>query len=438
MYKIINKIVDVLIVGSGVSGLYSSLNLRDDLEILLATKYDLQKTNTSLAQGGISTARDENDIELFIEDTLKAGKYKNNVDAVKILAKESESKIIDLINLGVDFDIDNNNLKYTKEGAHSTNRIVHIKDKTGKGVEDTLINRVKEKENIHIYEYTYLVDIIKDKNKCLGAVLIKDNIQFNIYAKKVILATGGIGGVFKNTTNQKILNGDSIAIALKHNIKLKNLDYIQIHPTAFFEDEKDERRLLISEAVRGEGAKLIDINGERFIDELLPRDIVSKAIFNQMKKTNSSYVSLDLTFMDKEYVIKRFPYIYSECLKRGVDITKDYIKVSPAQHYFMGGIDVSLDSKTSLENLYAVGETSCTGVHGANRLASNSLLEGLVFSKRASDSINNTIDDINITIKIVYKLKENINDIRKNNKKIVIEAIKENCEGFDDELFDYR
>lgn len=438
MYKIINKIVDVLIVGSGVSGLYSSLNLRDDLEILLATKSDLQKTNTSLAQGGISTARDENDIELFIEDTLKAGKYKNNVDAVKILAKESESKIIDLINLGVDFDIDNNNLKYTKEGAHSTNRIVHIKDKTGKGVEDTLIKRVKEKENIHIYEYTYLVDIIKDKNKCLGAVLIKDNIQFNIYAKKVILATGGIGGVFKNTTNQKILNGDSIAIALKHNIKLKNLDYIQIHPTAFFEDEKDERRLLISEAVRGEGAKLIDINGERFIDELLPRDIVSKAIFNQMKKTNSSYVSLDLTFMDKEYVIKRFPYIYSECLKRGVDITKDYIKVSPAQHYFMGGIDVSLDSKTSLENLYAVGETSCTGVHGANRLASNSLLEGLVFSKRASDSINNTIDDINITIKIVDKLKENINDIRKNNKKIVIEAIKENCEGFDDELFDYR
>lgn len=438
MYKIINKIVDVLIVGSGVSGLYSSLNLRDDLEILLATKSDLQKTNTSLAQGGISTARDENDIELFIEDTLKAGKYKNNVDAVKILAKESESKIIDLINLGVDFDIDNNNLKYTKEGAHSTNRIVHIKDKTGKGVEDTLINRVKEKENIHIYEYTYLVDIIKDKNKCLGAVLIKDNIQFNIYAKKVILATGGIGGVFKNTTNQKILNGDSIAIALKHNIKLKNLDYIQIHPTAFFEDEKDERRLLISEAVRGEGAKLIDINGERFIDELLPRDIVSKAIFNQMKKTNSSYVNLDLTFMDKEYVIKRFPYIYSECLKRGVDITKDYIKVSPAQHYFMGGIDVSLDSKTSLENLYAVGETSCTGVHGANRLASNSLLEGLVFSKRASDSINNTIDDINITIKIVDKLKENINDIRKNNKKIVIEAIKENCEGFDDELFDYR
>lgn len=438
MYKLVNKIVDVLIVGSGVSGLYSSLNLREDLEILLATKSDLQKTNTSLAQGGISTARDENDIALFIEDTLKAGKYKNNVDAVKILAKESKSKIIDLIDLGVEFDIDNSNLKYTKEGAHSTNRIVHIKDKTGEGVEDILINRVKERENIHIYEYTYLVDIIKDKNKCLGAVLIKDNIQFNIYAKKIILATGGIGGVFKNTTNQKILNGDSIAIALKHNIKLKNLDYIQIHPTAFFEDEKDERRLLISEAVRGEGAKLIDINGERFIDELLPRDIVSKAIFNQMKKTNSSYVNLDLTFMDKEYVIKRFPYIYSECLKRGVDITKDYIKVSPAQHYFMGGIEVNLDSKTSLENLYAVGETSCTGVHGENRLASNSLLEGLVFSKKASDSINNNIDDINITIKNVDKVKEDINDIRKNNKKIVIEAIKENCEGFDDELFDYR
>ncbi|CEH34657.1 L-aspartate oxidase [Romboutsia lituseburensis] len=248
-------------------------------------------------------------------------------------------------------------------------------------------------------------------------MLIKDNIQFNIYAKKVILATGGIGGVFKNTTNQKILNGDSIAIALKHNIKLKNLDYIQIHPTAFFEEEKGERRLLISEAVRGEGAKLIDIKGERFIDELLPRDIVSKAIFDQLRKTNSSYVNLDLTFMNKDYIIKRFPYIYSECLKRGVDITKDYIKVSPAQHYFMGGIEVNLDSKTSLENLYAVGETSCTGVHGANRLASNSLLEGLVFSKKASDSINNTIDDINITIKSVDKIKKDVNDIRKRIQK---------------------
>lgn len=432
-----NKIVDVLVVGSGVAGIYCSLNLREDLNVLLITKSKLNETNTNLAQGGVSTARNKEDIGLFIEDTLKAGKYKNKQEAVTVLAEESISNIHNLLAIGVDFDKNKNELSYTKEGAHSVNRIVHTKDNTGESIQKVLIDEVENKENITIYEDTYFVDLIKEDNKCIGAIIIKDGEQINVYAKSVVLATGGIGGVFKNSTNQRILNGDGIAVAIKHNVKVKDLEYIQIHPTSFYEDT-NEKKLLISEAVRGEGGKLLDINGERFIEELLPRDIVSKAIYNQMKKTNSPYVYLDVTFMESDYIKNRFPTIYRECLKRGTDITKEYIKVTPAQHYFMGGIDVDLYSKTSMKNLYAVGEASCTGVHGANRLASNSLLEGLVFSKRCALSINNCIGDIDIELKEIDRVYEDLNTIIKNNKDIVIKAIKEQSGEFSDELFDYR
>lgn len=433
-----NKIVDVLIIGSGVSGIYSSLNLRDDLNILLVTKSKLQDTNTYLAQGGISTAKNEEDIDLFVQDTLKAGKYKNNLDAVQVLAKESIENIQYLLEIGIDFEKNNDKLIYTREGAHSINRIVYTKDNTGESVQKALINEVNQRKNITIYEDTYFVDIINKNNECNGAILIKNNKQINVYAKAVVLATGGIGGIFKNSTNQKILNGDSIAICIKHNIKLKDLNYIQIHPTAFYEENENEKRLLISEVVRGEGGKLLNIKGEPFIDELLPRDVVSKAIQKQMKKTKKPYVNLDITFMGKEYIVNRFPFIYKECLKRGTDITKEYIKVSPSQHYFMGGIEVNLDSKTSMKNLYAVGETSCTGVHGANRLASNSLLEGLVFSKRCASSINNSIDNIDIKLRDKYEIKEGIEILTNKNKEIVIKAIKEKCGEDYDELFDYR
>lgn len=433
-----NRIVDVLIIGSGVSGIYSALNLNKDLDIVLVTKSNLEITNTHLAQGGISTARDEEDIPIFIEDTLKAGQYKNKIEAVEVLAKESIDNINELINIGVNFDRENGNIKYTKEGAHSINRIVHVKDKTGEYVEKALIDKVKSRSNIDIYENTYFVDIIVEGNECTGAILIRNNKQINIFSKKVILATGGIGGLFINSTNQRNLNGDAISVAIKHNIKLKDLDYIQIHPTAFYEENSNERRFLISEAVRGEGAKLLNKDRERFIDELLPRDIVSKAIFNQIKIHNTPYVYLDLTFMDKNYIVNRFPNIYNECINRGIDITKDYIPVSPAQHYFMGGIDVDLNSRSSMKNLYAIGETSCTGVHGANRLASNSLLEGLVFSKRASNDINRTIYNKKIKQGKVSKLDKNIKDIIIEHKRIVIETIKKECEEFNDELFNYR
>lgn len=305
-----NRIVDVLIIGSGVSGIYSALNLNKDLDIVLVTKSNLEITNTHLAQGGISTARDEEDIPIFIEDTLKAGQYKNKIEAVEVLAKESIDNINELINIGVNFDRENGNIKYTKEGAHSINRIVHVKDKTGEYVEKALIDKVKSRSNIDIYENTYFVDIIVEGNECTGAILIRNNKQINIFSKKVILATGGIGGLFINSTNQRNLNGDAISVAIKHNIKLKDLDYIQIHPTAFYEENSNERRFLISEAVRGEGAKLLNKDRERFIDELLPRDIVSKAIFNQIKIHNTPYVYLDLTFMDKNYIVNRFPNIY--------------------------------------------------------------------------------------------------------------------------------
>ncbi len=433
-----NQIIDVLIVGSGVSGIYCGLNLREDLNVLLVTKSKLEDTNTYLAQGGISTARNEEDIDLFVEDTLKAGQYKNNIEAVEVLAKESIDNIKDLLAIGVDFDKSDDELIYTREGAHSINRIVHTKDNTGESVEKALINEVKQRKNITIYEDTYFVDLISNENECNGAILIKDNKQINVYAKVVVLATGGIGGVFKNSTNQRILNGDGIAISLKHNIKLKDLNYIQIHPTAFYEENNNEKRFLISEAVRGEGGRLLDINGDRFVEELLPRDIVSKAIYEQMNKTKVPYVNLDITFMGEDYVINRFPMIYRECLKRGTDITKEYIKVSPAQHYFMGGIEVDLNSKTSMENLYAVGEISCTGVHGTNRLASNSLLEGLVFSNRSAKTINYSIEDIDIKVNDVYEIKEDVETLIKKNKQVVIKSIKEQCGEFNDELFDYR
>jgi L-aspartate oxidase len=427
--------VDVLIVGSGVSGLYCALNLRKDLKVLIISKTKLTETNTYLAQGGISTARDKDDIPLFIEDTLKAGKYKNKLASVTILAKESRNNIDNIIRLGVKLDKSNKTLHYTREGAHSINRIVHSKDKTGKVLADALITKVKSRENIIIYEDTYLVDILKDKNRCIGGILLRDNNQINVHSKFVVLATGGIGGIFNNSTNQRHLTGDGIAIAVKNNIKLKDLQYIQFHPTALYDINSSDRRFLISEAVRGEGGKLLNSKGERFVDELLPRDIVSAALYEEIKKSGVPYVHLDISFLKEEYIKNRFPSIYNECLRRGIDITKEPIPVSPAQHYFMGGIETDLSSKTSMDNLYAVGEISCTGVHGANRLASNSLLEGLVFSNRSALSINNQIDKVNVVMTPTPNIELNIDLLKKQTKMITIKEFKSEFKELNDELF---
>ena len=426
---------DVLIVGSGVSGLYCALNLNPKLNILVISKDSIDNNNTYLAQGGISTARGKDDINLFIEDTLRAGQYKNKLESVEILANESMDNIESMINYGLNLDKEDGKVAFTREGAHSINRIVYSKDTTGKAVFETLIEECKKSKNIILYEDTCLIDIITDCDKCIGGVVIKNQKEIIICSKVVVLATGGIGGVFKNSTNQRHLTGDGLAIALKHNVKVKDINYIQIHPTAFYEENNENRKLLISESVRGEGGKLLNKHKERFVDELLPRDVVSKAIFKQMKMDNREYVYLDVTHLDSEYLKSRFSFIYEQCLIRGTDITKDYIKVAPAQHYFMGGIEVDLQSKTSMNNLYAVGEVSCTGVHGANRLASNSLLEGLVFSKRAASHINENIDNIdNIDINNINHNEFKIDVLSTPNKDLVINEIKSIREDLRDEL----
>lgn len=415
------RVADVLIVGSGVAGLYASLNLREDLEIIMVSKKSVNLCNSSLAQGGIAVARGKEDFQSFIEDTLKAGKYENNIDSVRVLVEESMDNINKLIDLGANFEKDENGVLFTKEGAHEINRIVYHKDITGKHVEDILLENVKRRKNIKIIEDCEMVDIYHRDNRCIGALFNKDGETLSIYAKVVILATGGIGGLFKKSTNERIITGDSIGVAIRNNIEIKDLSYIQIHPTAFFSKKSEEKRFLISESVRGEGGKLINCNGERFVDELLPRDIVSKKIYEEMKKTNSNNVFLDVSFMEKSFLQNRFPNIYNKCLEEGIDISKEPIPVAPAQHYFMGGIKVDLNGKTSMENLYAFGETSCTGVHGANRLASNSLLEALVFSRRGALEINSNIDNLELIIE--ERECEDLDKYRLLNRKILIDEI---------------
>lgn len=417
-------IADVLIAGTGVAGLYTAINLRKDLNVIMLCKKEPTESNTTLAQGGISVLRGEEDTELYIEDTMRAGQYKNDRAAVEILVNESKENIAILDEIGVVFDKDENGYQYTREGAHSVNRIVHCKDRTGKEVEEALLKEAKSRNNIKIIQDAYLVDIIHEENSCFGGIIIKNGKQQNIYSKVTILATGGIGGIFQNSTNKRIMAGDGFAIALKNNIKLKNMNYIQFHPTAFYEDKQDENKFLISESVRGEGGKLININGERFVNELLPRDVVTKAIYEEEEKTKSKFVYLDVSFMDSEFLKKRFPTIYERCLKSGVNITKQPIPVSPAQHYLMGGIEVNLNSKTSMENLYACGEASCTGIHGANRLASNSLLEGLVFSRRAAKEINSNVDNLKINQIKPNEIVQDLDYYIKENRKLVTDLIK--------------
>ncbi|MDP4177219.1 MAG: L-aspartate oxidase [Bacillota bacterium] len=427
---------DVLIIGTGVSGLYFALNLNSNLKVTVITKSNIRDCNSYLAQGGISVARNKEDIDVFIEDTLKAGRYKNKRSSVKILAEESLKNIKVLQNYNVDFNMDDGHFNYTREGAHSIKRIVHCDDETGKQVTETLIQEVKKRKNITVIENAYLADIICKDNKCYGGIVLREGVQTNIFSKFTVLASGGIGGLFKNSTNQRTITGNGIAIAIKNNIKIEHLDYIQIHPTSLYEKEKNERKMLISESLRGEGGKLYNINGESFIDELLPRDVVSKAIFEEEKKTNSPFVYLDISNKPDNYLKERFPFIYSECLKRDIDITKDKIPVTPAQHYFMGGIGVDEYSRTSMENLFACGEVSCTGVHGANRLASNSLLEALVFPARAAKIINENIDKMKLSIFDVPILTKTKEDIEIENKKLVINKLNNIAEDSEYELVD--
>jgi L-aspartate oxidase len=374
---------DVVVVGSGVAGLFAALSISGDLRILIISKDKIENSDSYLAQGGICTLKEPADFDSFMEDTLRAGRYENREETVRVMIENSPMIMKRLIEYGVEFDqkVDGS-FEYTREGAHSTYRILHHKDVTGKEITNKLLNNVRQRENITLCEYTKMLDLIIEDNTVKGIVMLQGEDLQRVYAKDVVLATGGIGGLFAHSTNFRHITGDSFALALRHNIELENINYIQIHPTTLYE-ENLTRKFLISESVRGEGAILLNKDGERFVDELLPRDVVTEAIRKQMEIDGRPYVMLSLRHIDKEEILRHFPNIYRHCLEIGYDITKDDIPVTPAQHYLMGGIRTDTYGRTSVKNLYAVGETACNGVHGANRLASNSLLESLVFSERA-------------------------------------------------------
>ena len=383
-----NEYFDTVIVGTGAAGLYCALNLPERMKILLITKKKADESDSFLAQGGICMLCGESDYESYMEDTMHAGHYENDVKAVDLMIRSSNSIIRDLLLRGVRFTRHpDGSLAFTREGAHSRPRILFHEDITGKEITQTLLNEAKTKDNITLREDTVMLDIITDSDACGGIVAAgPDGEPYTIGAASVVLACGGIGGLYKNSTNYSHITGDALAIAMRHNVAVEHLDYIQIHPTTLF-SKKPGRRFLISESVRGEGALLYDKNGARFTNELQPRDILSGIISEQMEKDGTEYVLEDMRPIGEETIRKHFPNILARCAEEGYDALHEPIPVVPAQHYFMGGIKADLSGRTNLPGLYACGETSCSGVHGNNRLASNSLLESLVFAQRAADDI---------------------------------------------------
>lgn len=380
---------EVLIVGSGCSGLYCALQLPRDKEITLITKADLESNDSYLAQGGICMLKDDEDYDSYFEDTMKAGHYENDRESVDIMIRSSQDVVQDLLEYGVRFHRDENGeLDFTREGAHSDKRILFHEDITGKEITSKLLAQVKKLPNVKLMEYTTMEDLITKDNTCYGAVVRKkDGMLETIQADCTVLATGGIGGIYRHSTNFRHLTGDALAIAIRHGIELQNINYVQIHPTTFYSKDDKTRSFLISESVRGEGAKLYGKNMERFANELLPRDLLSQKIHEQMEKDGTEHVWEDLRPIPHDVLENHFPNIVEHCREAGYDVFKECIPVVPAQHYFMGGIKVDHESRTTMNQLYAVGETACNGVHGKNRLASNSLLESLVFSKRAAQDL---------------------------------------------------
>lgn len=351
---------DILVAGCGCSGLYLALNLPKDKEILIVTKSDAQSNDSYLAQGGMCVLTREDDYDAYFEDTLAAGHYENDRKSVEIMIRSSQDVLKDLIGWGADFKKDaDGNLLYTREGAHSAKRIVFHEDVTGKEITSHLLAEARKRENIKIMEYTTLVDIVSADNVCYGGILcMADGTLEKVSAEEVVLATGGVGGVYRHSTNFRHLTGDGIAMAIKHGVELKDITYVQIHPTTFYSTEKEQRSFLISESVRGEGAKLYDKYGNRFVNELLPRDLLTQEIRKQMEKDGTDYVWEDLREIPAEELDSHFPNIIEHCRQMGYDVHKECIPVVPAQHYFMGGIKVNHESKTSMEHLYAVGETA--------------------------------------------------------------------------------
>lgn len=412
-----------VIIGGGIAGLYAAIKIAQQRELpdglLLITKSKLGESNSRHAQGGIVAVLDENkndSTSLHVADTLKAGAGLSDFNVTKFISENSNDVINDLLSFGVDFDRDENNEFFlTLEAAHSVNRILHSGgDATGRGIEKALTKKVFEDPNIQVYEQTMAIELLTSNDECKGVIVINDltGEYEAIYSSAVILASGGLGQLYKYTTNPTLATGDGLALAYNAGAVMQDMEFIQFHPTALAID-CDENRFLISEAVRGEGAKLVDIDGNRFMDkyhekaELAPRDIVTRAIFNEMQDRNLSNVFLNSTHLDKSKLIKRFPNITRICEENDIDISKDFIPVSPAAHYAMGGVKTNIEGQTSIKGLYAIGEVASTGLHGANRLASNSLLECVVCAYELADFL--TFANLIAPNQIDKKLKDAIN-----------------------------
>lgn len=444
-----------VIVGSGAAGLYAALkiaqisNLPDG--VLIITKSELGESNSKYAQGGIVGVLHQNpsdNVKLHVNDTLKAGAGLNDDEIVEFISKASDTVINDLISLGVDFDKDENgNLTFTLEAAHSIRRILHLGgDATGKGIVETLSKLVIENENITVMEHAMAVELLISQQECKGLIVYNELTGEHeiVYTSALILATGGVGQLYKYTTNPVGATGDGVALAYEAGAVIQDMEFIQFHPTALAISSDDKNRFLISESVRGEGAKLINKNGEEFMSkysdkrELAPRDVVTRAIYNEMSLSSSPNVFLNASIINPIKLANRFPTIKGKCAANGIDISKNPIPVAPAAHYTMGGILAEVDGKTSISGLYAIGEVASTGLHGANRLASNSLLECVVCAyelaeylsfnkleppKMIDDGIKKMIDVYSRTIKgkkyNIENLKSKLKDIMWNEVGII-------------------
>jgi len=389
---------DFLVIGSGMAGLIFALKVSDYGKVVVITKKEDTESNTNYAQGGIASVfAPEDSFDTHIADTVTAGAGLSNRAAVEIMVEEGPRLIQELRELGVEFSEvktpSGKTFDLGMEGGHSQRRIVHAKDFTGREVEKTLVARVRSKENVRVVDNCLSFELITDENRCFGAWVLRKGTLEGIFSKFTLIAAGGCGRVYYHTTNPKIATGDGIAMAYSKGAEIRNMEFIQFHPTSLYGREIDGRKLLISEAVRGEGGVLRAKSGEAFMEKYDPRgslaarDVVARAIDSELKCRGDEFVWLDLSAIGAKRIVERFPQIYSACLSLGIDITKQPIPVVPAAHYACGGIAVDLNGRTSIEGLYAAGEASCVGVHGANRLASNSLLEALVFSERAAQNV---------------------------------------------------
>lgn len=387
--------VDFIVLGGGIAGIRAAIDLARGGRVLVLTKDDLFESSTEYAQGGIAAALGEDDeVTLHLHDTLRAGDGLCREEAVRILVEEGPKQIHQLIEWGMRFDRNGTKLAFTREGAHSRSRVLHAHgDSTGSEILRALMAKAKSLPAIQLLPRAFAVDLQVEDGRATGVVYLDEKTSSlkTVRAGAVLLATGGLGQVYKETTNPSVACGDGVAMAYRAGALQSDMEFIQFHPTALF--VKGAPRFLLSEALRGEGAHLRDILLERFMPryheaaELAPRDIVSRAIIMEMQKTRSEFVYLDMTGLDPEHVTNRFPRIYTTCLKYNIDITTDLVPIRPAAHYAMGGVATDLFGTTSLNGLFAAGEVAATGVHGANRLASNSLLEGLVFGARAAGAM---------------------------------------------------